>query len=118
MTPTASGRQGSFERPFTGHFFDLRLDALQAVVLLAEELNFNRAARRVPISQPAFSRRIVAAEIVLGRQLFERTSRSVSLTPAGEAALPLMRRLLETAGDLMRTVRQDRGLGHVSEDVR
>ena len=58
---------------------------LRAVIALIEERNFTRAAERMHLSQPAFSALIRAVEQSLGARLFERTTRSVVLTP--EAAL-------------------------------
>lgn len=52
---------------------------------LADELHFGRAAERVRVGQPYFSRQIAALEKELDAQLFARTTRGVTLTPAGEA---------------------------------
>ena len=52
---------------------------------LAEELHFGRAAERVDVVQPYFSRQIAALEKELEAQLFARTTRGVTLTPAGDA---------------------------------
>jgi DNA-binding transcriptional LysR family regulator len=53
-------------------------------VLLAEELNFSRAAKRAGMAQPAFSRSIRNLEASIGVTLFRRTSRAVELTEAGK----------------------------------
>lgn len=53
-------------------------------VLLAEELNFSRAAKRAGMAQPAFSRSIRNLEASVGVTLFRRTSRTVELTEAGK----------------------------------
>jgi len=63
-------------------------------VALGETLHFGRAAERVHMSQPAFSRRIAELERDLGARLVERDSRNVSLTPAGARFLADAREVL------------------------
>ena len=64
------------------HQVDVR--HLYSVVVLAEELNFTRAAHRLRISQPAFSRQITAFEKQYGFQLVIRDrKRGARLTEAG-----------------------------------
>lgn len=67
---------------------------LRYFVVLADELHFGRAARRLAISQPPLSLNIQQLESSLGVTLFERNSKGVKLTPAGiafrEAALRLL----------------------------
>ena len=65
---------------------DLR--RLRAFVVLAEDLNFRRAAGRLHLSQPALTRLIKVLEDQLGCQLLARTTRRVELTVAGRAFLP------------------------------
>ena len=67
---------------------------LRAFVAVAEELNFNRAATRLYLSQPALSRQIRALERLLGCELLRRSTHRVELTVAGSALLDRARRLL------------------------
>jgi LysR family transcriptional regulator, nitrogen assimilation regulatory protein len=58
---------------------------MQYFLCLALEGNVTRAARQLNIVQPALSMQISKLEKSLGKQLFYRASRGMSLTPAGEA---------------------------------
>ncbi len=75
------------------------LHQLRCFVAAAEELSFTAAARRVYVSQQALSRVIAQLERGLGIALFERTTRSVTLTEAGRAMLPAARRALAAAAE-------------------
>jgi DNA-binding transcriptional LysR family regulator len=75
----------------------MELRQLDHFVAVAEERNFTRAAERVVIVQSGLSSSIRALEAELGTDLFVRTTRHVSLTPAGQALLPEARRSLAAA---------------------
>jgi DNA-binding transcriptional LysR family regulator len=89
--------------------FELR--QLRQFVAVAEELHFGRAAQRLHMTQPPLTQAVRALEGELGTLLFERTRRSVALTPAGDALLEHARKLLKSADELPRLVRAA-GEGH------
>lgn len=68
---------------------------LRSFVVLAEELHFARAAERLYIEQPALSQRTRRLERRIAVQLFDRDTRNVRLTPAGEEFLKDIRDVLE-----------------------
>jgi DNA-binding transcriptional LysR family regulator len=72
---------------------------------VAEELHYGRAAERLHITQPALSRQIRDLERVLGVTLFDRTSRRVVLSRAGQAVLGQARRALAESGRAVRLAR-------------
>ena len=80
--------------------------------VLAEEKHFGRAAARLSLSQPPLSLAIRQLESEIGAKLFERDSRNVSLTPAGEAlqqeAIFLLRRA-EESRLLVQAISEGRG---------
>ncbi|CAM5701784.1 DNA-binding transcriptional LysR family regulator OS=Streptomyces griseomycini OX=66895 GN=FHS37_007773 PE=3 SV=1 [Streptomyces griseomycini] len=74
---------------------DLEVRQLRYFVAVAEELHFGRAAERLGMAQPPLSRTIRDLERQLGVTLFERTTRQVKLTGAGEVLLRDARTALE-----------------------
>jgi DNA-binding transcriptional LysR family regulator len=59
---------------------------LRYFLVVAEELNFRRAAERLHLTQPPLSRQIAALEQALGVALLDRRGTGTRLTPAGEQA--------------------------------
>jgi DNA-binding transcriptional LysR family regulator len=82
------------------------LARLSCFIAVAEELHFGRAAERLHMTQPPLSRQIQQLESELGVHLIDRTTRSVTLTPAGIAFLPEARRILQLAEGAAQTVKR------------
>jgi DNA-binding transcriptional LysR family regulator len=73
----------------------IELRHLRYFVAVAEELHFSRAAKRLRIAQPPLSQQIRQLEQHIGHALFNRNSRTVALTDAGETLLELARHILK-----------------------
>jgi DNA-binding transcriptional LysR family regulator len=71
-----------------------RLRALSIFTVVAEETGFAPAARRLNLSPPTITRAIVELEEKLGARLLHRTTRTVSLTAAGERYYTDAKRIL------------------------
>lgn len=78
----------------------------EAVLVVAEEVHFGRAAARLHLAQSAVSQHVAHLEREVGVALLERTSRRVDLTRAGEALLGEARRTLDAAGSARRAARR------------
>lgn len=72
----------------------MELRQLEHFLAVAEHLNFTRAARGMHVVQSSLSTSVQALERELGAVLFERTTRRVSLTPAGWALLPVAENII------------------------
>ncbi|NEC66729.1 LysR substrate-binding domain-containing protein [Streptomyces sp. SID9727] len=75
----------------------MQFQQLTYFVAVAEARHFTRAAEEVHVSQPSLSQQIRALENELGAELFSRARGNITLTDAGEALLPLARRILADA---------------------
>ncbi|MGW5722636.1 LysR family transcriptional regulator [Amycolatopsis sp. NPDC003865] len=85
---------------------DVEVRELRYFRAVAEELNFSRAAERLGMAQPPLSRAIRLLERRLGVQLFERTSRHVELTPAGNVLFTESAKALDAVANAVRRTRR------------
>ncbi|WP_030326203.1 LysR family transcriptional regulator [Streptomyces sp. NRRL B-3229] len=93
---------------------DLR--QMEYAVAVADELNFTRAAARCSIGQSGLSHQITQLEREVGARLFDRTSRSVRLTPAGQTFVHCARRVLRAVQEMNADIAAIEGQvqGHLS----
>ncbi|MEV4055979.1 LysR family transcriptional regulator [Amycolatopsis sp. NPDC049688] len=76
---------------------DLDLRLVRYFLVVAEQLNFARAAEQLRVAQPSLSRQIQRLENAVGVRLLERTSQGSRLTAAGAAFLPRAQQLVHNA---------------------
>ncbi len=84
----------------------MELRQLEAFVAIATELHFGRAAEKLGIGQPTLSDMVRRLEREFGTALLTRTTRRVSLTPAGEELLGRAKVLLDEVAATKAAVRR------------
>lgn len=84
---------------------DLEIDLLRAFIAVAETGSFTAAAEVIARSQSAVSQKIIRLEEILGMRVFERTSRTLTLTPDGERLLLGARKLMVQVDSFMREIK-------------
>lgn len=84
----------------------MNLRRLRQFVVLAETLNFHRAAERLHMAQPPLSASIRKLEEELGVELFNRDTRGLSITVAGGIVLEHARRTLHSVEELRRSAKE------------
>lgn len=98
----------------------MELAELRVFVAVASERSFSRAAEKMGRTQPAISQAIRRLEEELGEQLIARTTRTGTLTPAGEVLLrgcaPLLKLAEETEAAVRRRSDQERATIRIGAD--
>lgn len=86
------------------------LQQLRVFTIIAREGSLARASASLFLSQPAVSAQLKALEETLGLKLFERKSRGMALTRAGEILLGEATKALETADNVLKQAKKLRGI--------
>ncbi|GAA0474332.1 LysR substrate-binding domain-containing protein [Streptomyces sp. NPDC046215] len=84
----------------------MQLQQLRYFATVAEVRHFTRAAEALHVAQPSLSQQIRTLERELGAELFHRARGNITLTDAGEALLPLARRILADTETAHREVQE------------
>jgi len=87
-----------------------RLEAMQLFVAVAEQGGFARAARKSGVSAVQVTRQIAALEEHLNARLFQRTTRNVTLTDAGQRYLLRARSILQDVLEAEAQARSERSI--------
>lgn len=80
--------------------------SLHCFLMVAEEMNVTRAAQRLSMAQPQFTRIIHSLEEELGFPLLNREKRQIALTPAGQTFLDEVRFILTRYEEAVQTARR------------
>src|SRR5205085_12158792 len=86
------------------------ISTLKTFLAVAQERSFSRAAAKVHRTQPAVSQAVRRLEVELGEQLFDRTSKSGTLTEAGRVLQNYGERLVRLAEEAESAMRELRDL--------
>lgn len=90
----------------TAYYQSVQLRQLQSFVTVCDTRHFTRAAELLRVAQPSLSQQIRALEQELGAELFHRARGNITVTDAGEALLPLARRILADTETAKREVQE------------
>ena len=85
---------------------EIEIRHLRYFLAVAESLHFSKAAERLGIAQPPLSQQIRRLEQMIGHRLFDRTTRGVKLTLAGQLLADRARSTLEKIDDDLEQVRR------------
>jgi DNA-binding transcriptional LysR family regulator len=88
----------------------VQIQQLRYFLAVAEVRHFTHAAAQLRVAQATLSKQLGALERDLGARLFSRARGNITLTPAGEALLPLARRILADVDTAHREVQDLTGL--------
>lgn len=93
------------------------LNSLRAFEAAGRHLSFKKAAEELHVTPAAISQQVRALEDYCGVELFRRLTRSLQLTDAGRAALPLLREGFDRLADATHILQADRNTGVLTVSV-
>jgi LysR family hydrogen peroxide-inducible transcriptional activator len=94
----------------------ISIQQMNYIVVLSEELLFQRASERCFVTQPTLSMQIKKAEETMGYAIFDRDSNPLQLTPSGEKLIPILREILAETDKIKLLSEQLKG--QVKEEIR
>ncbi|MFM7007252.1 MAG: LysR family transcriptional regulator [Flavobacteriales bacterium] len=94
----------------------ISIQQMNYIVVLSEELLFQRASERCFVTQPTLSMQIKKAEETLGYVIFDRDSSPLQLTPSGQRLIPILREILAET-DKIKWL-SDQLKGKIKEEIR
>ncbi len=94
-------------------YYNINIQQMEYFLAVAKHLNFTDAAKSLYISQPTLSKQIALFEKSINTQLFIRSKRSVSLTPAGMLMYDQLGGVLKSLDDVIEQAKQA-GVGYKS----
>ena len=78
----------------------MNISELELLSVLAQEMNMRKAAERLFVTQPALSQRLQSIEKEWGKELFIRSHKGLTLTPAGELVIDFANKVLKMQEEL------------------
>ena len=94
----------------------ISIQQMQYILVLSEELHFQRASERCFVTQPTLSMQIKKAEELLGAVIFDRSANPINLTAFGLEVLEVIREIL-TENERLKVIKS-RFKGEYKEEIR
>ena len=91
----------------------MEVTQLKYFLEVAHHLSFSKAAEELGLSQPTLSRSIAKLESEVGQPVFERQTRSLQLTQAGELLKPRARQIIDLIEDTLSEITDDPDTGEL-----
>ena len=89
-----------------GHFKNITMQQMEAIISLAQEGSFSRAAKKMLLTQPALTKNIKNIENYLGVRVVNRSPLGISLTPEGKIIYEYAQRIIKLRNDAGEKIHQ------------